>query len=77
MYSESFLSLGPLIIFMVTYGFSQLYINRWHPDVPVVIDESMTFGQITPIFLLVLPIFAAAEIFYGMLYEGICRRLLI
>ncbi|KAH7119139.1 hypothetical protein B0J11DRAFT_86453 [Dendryphion nanum] len=62
MYSESFLSLGPLIIFMVTYGFAQLYINRWHPDVPVTVDESMTFGQITPLFLLVLPIFAAAEI---------------
>jgi len=66
MYGESFLSLGPTVTFMISYGFSQLYVDRWdHPDIPVHIEKSLGFGQITPIFLLVLPLFAAAEIYYG------------
>lgn len=64
-YSESFLSLGPMLTFMISFGFAQLYLNRWHTGIPVEIDTSMSFGQITPLFLLVLPILAAAEAYYG------------
>lgn len=66
LYSESFLSTGPLLVFMVSYGFTQLYNSRWHTGAPVSVDQSMNFGQITPLFLLILPVFSAAEIYYGM-----------
>jgi hypothetical protein len=64
LYSESFLSTGPLLVFMASYGFTQLYVNRWTAAIPVTIDQSMNFGQITPLFLLVLPFLAAGEIYY-------------
>jgi hypothetical protein len=65
-YGESFLSLAPMLAFMVSFGFTQLYLNRWKTGEPVVVDNSLSFGQITPIFLLVLPILSAAEVYYGM-----------
>lgn len=64
-YSRSFLSLGPMLTFMISFGFTQLYLGRWHSGVPLEIDTSMGFGQITPLFLLVLPVLCAAEIYYG------------
>jgi hypothetical protein len=49
---------------MVTYGLMQMVNYRWtFHDVKIV--NEMGFGQIMPLFLLVLPIFAAAEIYYG------------
>lgn len=64
-YSESFLSLGPMLCFMISFGFTQLYVNRWHSLAPVDIDTSMSVGQIMPLFLLVLPPLVAAESYYG------------
>jgi hypothetical protein len=64
-YSKSFLSLGPMLTFMIAFGFTQLYLNRWGSSVPLEIDTSMGIGQITPLFLLVLPILVAAEAYYG------------
>ena len=64
-YSESFLSLGPMITFMIAFGFTQVYLNRWKSDTPLEIDTSMGIGQITPLFLLVLPVLVAAESYYG------------
>jgi hypothetical protein len=52
---------------MIAYGFTQLYGSRWHPNIEVYIDPSLSFGQITSMFLLVLPVLAAAEIYYGKL----------
>lgn len=66
-YSGSFLSLGPMLCFMISFGFTQLYINRWHSSAPVDIDNSMSVGQIMPLFLLVLPPLVAAESYYGTL----------
>ncbi|PSN64274.1 hypothetical protein BS50DRAFT_68578 [Corynespora cassiicola Philippines] len=63
-YSESFLSLGPMLTFMVSFGFTQLYLNRWHSGTSVEIDNSMSIGQITPLILLILPVFAVAESYY-------------
>jgi len=65
-YSRSFLSLAPMHAFMMAFGFTQLYLNRWKTGEPVVIDSSLSFGQITPIFLLVLPILSATEVYHGM-----------
>ena len=65
-YSQSFLSLGPTLIFMIAFGFTQLYLGRWHSNTPLEIDTSMGVGQITPLVLLVLPILVAAESYYGM-----------
>ena len=66
-YSQSFLSLGPMLTFMIAFGFTQLYLNRWHSNTPLEIDTSMGIGQITPLFLLVLPVLVAAESYYGKL----------
>ena len=66
-YSDSFLAHGPLLMFMIAYGFTQLYGSRWHPNIDVYVDSSFSFGQITSLFLLVLPVLAAAEIYYGKL----------
>jgi hypothetical protein len=82
-YQRAFLSIAPDIIFMLSYGISQLitarYTTRTAYSIPypgaqqpsfsqkeVEMDRSLGFGQVTAIFLLVVPIFAAAEIYYGM-----------
>jgi hypothetical protein len=64
-YSMSFLSLGPTLIFMIAFGLTQLYFNRWQLDPRIQIDTTMGIGQITPLFLLVLPVLQAAESYYG------------
>ena len=65
-YSRSFLSLGPMLVFMIAFGLTQLYLDRWHSGTPLEIDSSMGVGQITPLVLLVLPILVAAESYYGI-----------
>ena len=64
-YSRSFLSLGPMLTFMIAFGFTQLYLGRWNSGTPLELDTSMGIGQITPLFLLVLPVLVAAESYYG------------
>jgi hypothetical protein len=66
-YDESFLSKLPIVAFSFTYGLSQVVVFRWinHPPQLSPSVKSMNFGQITALFLLVLPIFAATEIYYG------------
>lgn len=65
-YSQSFLSLGPMLIFMIAFGFTQLYLGRWRSSTPLEIDSSMGVGQITPLVLLILPVLVAAESYYGI-----------
>lgn len=65
-YSQSFLSLGPMLVFMIAFGLTQLYLGRWHSGTPLEIDSSMGVGQITPLVLLVLPVLVAAESYYGI-----------
>jgi hypothetical protein len=65
-YRRSFLSQTPSLTFMLTYGLAQLVYYRWLETV-FTESRSMGFGQITPIFLLILPVVAAMEIFTGML----------
>lgn len=65
-YRRSCLSQAPSLAFMVTYGLTQLIYYRWLE--PVFDDtRDMGFGQITPLFLLVLPALVATEIYYGEL----------
>jgi hypothetical protein len=64
LYRRSLFRIFPLLSFMVTYGLMQMVNYRWtFHDVKIV--NEMGFGQIMPLFLLVLPIFAAAEIYHG------------
>ncbi|XP_014551783.1 hypothetical protein COCVIDRAFT_20029 [Bipolaris victoriae FI3] len=63
-YDESFLSLGPPLIFMISYGFAQLVFTRWMHPLPIVVDGGMGFGQITPLCFLIIPFLAAAETYY-------------
>jgi hypothetical protein len=65
-YHCSLLTAAPSLAFMLAYAFTQLVYVRWL-DVALEDEQSMGFGQITPLFLLVLPILAAAEIYYGMI----------
>ncbi|KAK7192741.1 hypothetical protein PSPO01_01449 [Paraphaeosphaeria sporulosa] len=64
MYRQSFISKSPPLIFMMSFGLSQIIYNRWLVEETVVMDSSMGFGQITPLFLLILPLLAGAEIYY-------------
>lgn len=65
-YFKSFFSSVANRFFDLSYGISQLAAARWvqAPD----LDESdnrMDFGQIVPLFLLAIPMLAAAEIYFG------------
>lgn len=67
LYMESFISRSPPVTFMISFGLSQITKSRWLVDGQIMVDPAMGFGQITPLFLLVLPLFAGAEIYYGQL----------
>jgi hypothetical protein len=56
------------IIFGNFYGLLQLVTIRFVPPLPTVIgdDNQMVFGQLVPLFLLVLPFLAAVEAYFGM-----------
>jgi hypothetical protein len=67
-YDDSFLSGLPDIAFSFSYGVAQLVQSRWQsvPDEGLAANASeMGFGQITAIFLLILPFLAAGEAYYG------------
>jgi hypothetical protein len=65
-YNTSFLSSMSGVAFSFSYGISQVVAYRWlNEGVSIGIPSTIDFGQITPIFLLVLPILVAAEIYYG------------
>lgn len=65
-YNNSFLSRIPGIAFSFSYGTSQVVLYRWLMKPEFVVDDSkMDFGQITPLLLLIIPVLAAAEIYYG------------
>lgn len=65
-YENSFLSSMSGMAFSFSYAVSQVVAYRWifgrglNGNV-----SAIDFGQITPLFLLVLPVLAAAEIYYG------------
>ncbi|KAL0934406.1 uncharacterized protein CTRU02_211205 [Colletotrichum truncatum] len=65
-YGTAFLSTLPTIAFSFLYGIGQLVIRCW-VKAPKLTPESreMGFGQIMALFLLILPILAAGEVFTG------------
>ncbi|KAN0107868.1 hypothetical protein V8E51_007610 [Hyaloscypha variabilis] len=64
-YNGSFLASMSDTAFSISYGISQVIAYRWLDDgVPTGNGAAIDFGQITPLFLLVLPILVAAEIYY-------------
>lgn len=63
LYNRSMLRIFPLLSFMVTYGLMQMVLVRWLlPSYQE--THEMGFGQITPLFLLVLPMFLAADMLW-------------
>jgi hypothetical protein len=64
-YDSSTVSVFPPLIFMLTYGFTQMAFYRWRQANIKDIND-MGFGQIMPLVLLVLPVLAAAESYHGM-----------
>jgi hypothetical protein len=66
-YDDSFLSAMSGIAFSFSYGITQVVSYRWlYGQGLAGTASAVDFGQITPLFLLVLPILAAAEIYYGI-----------
>jgi hypothetical protein len=65
LWGSFFMSLGG-VAFSLSYGITQLVMYRWAwaPSLEEGMD-SMGFGQIMAVFLLVLPFLAAAETYYG------------
>lgn len=66
-YSRSFLQCIAALMFFLSYGISGVVADRWL-DYSVDLEEgssTMEFGQIVPLVLLILPLLAFAEIFYG------------
>lgn len=65
-YNDSFLASMSDTAFSISYGVSQVVAFRWlDQNASIGSGSGIDFGQITPIFLLVLPILVAAEIYYG------------
>lgn len=65
-YQDSMLSNTPSLVFMIVYGLVQMASLRWSLD-DKLDNYDMGFGQITPLVLLVLPIFAGIEGYFGKL----------
>ena len=66
-YSRSFLQCIAALFFFLSYGISGVVADRWlnyHVDLSEG-SNTMEFGQIVPLVLLILPLLAFAEIFYG------------
>ena len=66
------------IAFSFSYGVSQIVFVRWiYGSGRTGSTSAIDFGQIIPLFLLVLPILAAAEIFYGKSPNADGRRVCV
>jgi len=67
--ADSFITSLGGVAFSLTYGVAQLVQYRW-VEAPLLDEDSnsMGFGQIMAVFLLVLPPLAAVESYYGILY---------
>lgn len=66
-YSRSFLQLIAALLFFLSYGISGVVADRWL-NFSVDLEEgssTMEFGQIVPLVLLIIPMLAYAEVFYG------------
>lgn len=66
-YARSFLQCIAALFFFLSYGISGVVADRWM-DFSINLEEgsnTMEFGQIVPLVLLILPMLAFAEIFYG------------
>ena len=65
-YLDSFLSNIPASLFGLSFGISQLSVARWSNPPSLTEDaDKLSFGQIVSLLLLILPVLAAAEIYYG------------
>lgn len=65
-YEGSFLSTLPDVAFSYSYGLTQIVLYRWVMAPQVTADSNrMGFGQYVPLLLLLLPILAAGETYYG------------
>jgi hypothetical protein len=63
-YQESFLSEIPSLLLSASYGVTQVVVSRMNPPEISNSENTVDFGQIVPLFLLILPIMAAAEVYY-------------
>ena len=66
-YSRSFLQLIASLFFLLSFGISAVVADRWL-DFDVDLEDrssTMEFGQIVPLVLLIIPLLAYAEVFYG------------
>ena len=65
-YSISFLSNLPVLLFCLSYGITQVSTTRWFfPPKLAEKANTVSFGQIVPLLLMLIPVLAAAEVYYG------------
>lgn len=65
-YQDSMLSNAPSLAFLIACGLAQVTMLRWSLN-DKLDDHDMGFGQITPLILLVLPVFSGVEGYSGKL----------
>ena len=65
--SHSFLSDILTLLFGIVYGVTQVFVNRSdEPGAGIVGSQnSVSFGQLVPLLLILLPLFAAGEVYFG------------
>jgi hypothetical protein len=65
-YDQSYLSNFPLMIFLFLYGLISIILLRWYAGMSLDPgSKRMDFGQVTALFLLVLPVLTALEVLSG------------
>ena len=77
--SYSFLSQISILVFDLTYGFAQTIMYRTYtPSQGIDGNQNeMGFGQLVPLFLLLLPALAVGEIFFGKCFLNQIAELLL
>ena len=64
---HSFLSDILTLLFGIVYGITQVFVNRSDEPVAGIVgsQNSVSFGQLVPLLLMLLPLFAAGEVYFG------------
>jgi len=66
-YSASFFSAIPVFLWSLSYGVTGTVLSRQLKPNVEGSENELDFGQIVPLFLLLLPLFAILEMYYGMM----------
>jgi hypothetical protein len=71
-YSLSFFSTLPIILWSLSYGITGTILSRQLKPKVEGSENEVDFGQIVPLFLLILPLLAGLETYYGIALLSRC-----